>query len=79
MRIKIPRNLHAGSCEEVVAAYRRGWRDALAASARKAGSTTSEAKAAAARANGAKGGRPRKKRPKDFFSKWEKVIKEIPL
>jgi hypothetical protein len=29
--------------------------------ARRAGATTSEAKAAAARANGAKGGRPRKK------------------
>lgn len=56
MRINIPTDLPADPRE----AYRRGWRDRAAKSARKAGSTTSEAKAAAARANGAKGGRPRK-------------------
>jgi hypothetical protein len=41
-------------------AYRRGWKDRAAKSASRAGKTTSEAKATAARANGAKGGRPRK-------------------
>jgi hypothetical protein len=41
------------------AAYKRGWRDRASKSAARAGKATSPAKAAAARANGAKGGRPR--------------------
>lgn len=57
MRIPPPNNLE----REPLAAYRQGWRDALQYATRKAGQATSEAKAAAARANGAKGGRPRKK------------------
>jgi hypothetical protein len=40
-------------------AYRRGWRDRAARTGRKGGEASSPAKQAAARANGAKGGRPR--------------------
>lgn len=41
-------------------AYLRGWRDRGIKSARKAGKATSDAKAESSRANGAKGGRPKK-------------------
>lgn len=56
MKPKLPDNLP----DDPAAAYRLGWRDRGKASGRKAGRATSEAKAAAAKANGAKGGRPRK-------------------
>jgi hypothetical protein len=42
------------------AAYRRGWRDRAAKAGKRGGAVSSPAKSAAARANGAKGGRPRK-------------------
>jgi hypothetical protein len=58
MRIAIPADL---TTEPERNAYRRGWRDRGTKSAAKAGRATSKAKAAAARANGAKGGRPRKR------------------
>jgi hypothetical protein len=62
MKVSIPPDL---ATEPERVAYRRGWRDRGAKSAAKAGRATSEAKAAAARANGAKGGRPliRRRRP----------------
>jgi hypothetical protein len=48
--------------------YRRGWQDRGAVGGAKGGKiggrSTSDAKAAAAKANGAKGGRPRKDAPK---------------
>lgn len=56
MRIKVPVDVPSDPAN----AYRRGWRDALTETTRKAGQATSDAKAAAARANGKKGGRPRK-------------------
>jgi hypothetical protein len=56
MRITIPADLPTDPRE----AYRRGWRDRAATLAARAGRATSQAKAAAARLNGAKGGRPRK-------------------
>lgn len=63
MRIVIPADLPTDPAE----AYRRGWRDRATKAAAKAGkiggSVSSEAKAEAARANGAKGGRPKKNRP----------------
>jgi len=58
MRIRIPEDLPP----EPVQAYRRGWQDGHHAMSRRGGSQTSAEKAAAARANGAKGGRPRKRK-----------------
>ncbi len=57
VRITTPADLLTAAQRE---AYRRGWRDRAAKVAAKAGRATSPRKAAAARANGAKGGRPRK-------------------
>jgi hypothetical protein len=56
MRITIPPDLPSDPRE----AYRRGWRDRTRKAAKAGGSSTTEAKQIAARANGAKGGRPRK-------------------
>jgi hypothetical protein len=56
MRAVVPTDL---TTEAERAAYKRGWRDRASKSAARAGKATSPAKAAAARANGAKGGRPR--------------------
>jgi hypothetical protein len=58
MRPRIPDDLPA----QPVEAYRRGWHDGHRAMSSKGGSRTSDEKAAAARANGAKGGRPRKRK-----------------
>ena len=54
----IPADLQSDAERE---AYRRGWRDRAARAAAVAGKSISPAKSAAARANGAKGGRPRKR------------------
>lgn len=51
----------------------REWMDRRREIARRAGRTTSEAKAAAARANGAKGGRPRKKKGPEFVSASDRL------
>lgn len=52
----IPKNLPADPAQ----AYKQGWTDHARKMSAKGGKQTSEAKAAAAKANGAKGGRPRK-------------------
>jgi hypothetical protein len=59
MRIVIPADLTTAPERT---AYRRGWHDRAAKAGKRGGAATTEAKAAAARANGAKGGRPRKDR-----------------
>jgi hypothetical protein len=59
MRIPLPPDLPA----DPAAAYRAGWRDGRRSFSSRGGARTSEAKAAAARANGAKGGRPLKSVP----------------
>jgi hypothetical protein len=46
--------------EDPIDAYARGWKDHAKYAARRAGSVRTPATAAAARANGAKGGRPKK-------------------
>jgi hypothetical protein len=61
MRIVIPSDI---TTEPERAAYKRGWRDRSAKAGKIGGSVSSPAKADAARANGAKGGRPRKEKPK---------------
>jgi hypothetical protein len=54
------RSVPARWADGVAAGYAAGMRDAVAKAGAKGGAVTSEAKAAAARANGAKGGRGRK-------------------
>lgn len=56
MKITYPSDLPSDPRE----AYRRGWNDRASAGASRAASVKSEARSVAARANGAKGGRPRK-------------------
>lgn len=57
MKPKIPADIR--ELKPLRDAYCRGWIDRGAASARKAGSTMTEAKISANQANGRKGGRPR--------------------
>lgn len=56
MRITIPKNLPSDPAE----AYRMGWNDRKRKVGSKGGSAKSDAKAMAAKTNGAKGGRPKR-------------------
>ena len=70
-------NLGAGfSLENLLAGIfgNREWMERRREIARNAGRATSEAKASAARANGAKGGRPRKKQGPEFVSASDRII-----